>query len=101
MAVPMDEPSAQPAPRGDQRLLPRPSVVHLAKEREGEGEEDSEIEVEATEDVDAPEVESVEKGEEDSPDYSSLKVAELKELLKAAGKPVSGKKADLIARLME
>ena len=28
-----------------------------------------------------------------------MKVAELKELLKAAGKPVSGKKADLIARL--
>ncbi|RJU98118.1 MAG: hypothetical protein DWC04_04480, partial [Candidatus Poseidoniales archaeon] len=27
--------------------------------------------------------------------------AELKELLKAAGKPVSGKKADLIARLNE
>ena len=34
-------------------------------------------------------------------DYSSLKVAELKELLKASGKPVSGKKADLIARLEE
>ncbi|MBP51185.1 MAG: 30S ribosomal protein S3ae [Candidatus Thalassarchaeaceae archaeon] len=34
-------------------------------------------------------------------DYSSLKVAELKELLKAAGKPVSGKKSDLIARLEE
>ena len=36
-----------------------------------------------------------------SADYDSLKVAELKELLKAAGKPVSGKKADLIARLNE
>jgi|TARA_B110000881_G_C18492919_1_gene472775 small subunit ribosomal protein S3Ae len=34
-------------------------------------------------------------------DLSSLKVAELKELLKAAGKPVGGKKADLIARLSE
>ena len=34
-------------------------------------------------------------------DLSSLKVAELKELLKAAGKPVSGKKAELIARLSE
>ena len=31
----------------------------------------------------------------------SMTVAELKELLKAAGKPVSGKKADLIARLNE
>jgi small subunit ribosomal protein S3Ae len=41
------------------------------------------------------------KSETDAPDYSSLKVAELKELLKEAGKPVSGKKADLIARLEE
>ena len=38
---------------------------------------------------------------EDAPDYESMKVAELKELLKAADKPVSGKKAELIARLME
>ena len=36
-----------------------------------------------------------------SADYDSMKVAELKELLKAAGKPVSGKKADLITRLNE
>lgn len=36
-----------------------------------------------------------------SADYSSMTVAELKELLKAAGKPVSGKKADLITRLNE
>ena len=34
-------------------------------------------------------------------DYDSMTVAELKELLKAAGKPVSGKKADLVARLNE
>ena len=34
-------------------------------------------------------------------DYASMTVAELKELLKAAGKPVSGKKADLVARLNE
>ena len=34
-------------------------------------------------------------------DHSKMTVAELKELLKAAGKPVSGKKADLIARLNE
>ena len=36
-----------------------------------------------------------------TPDYASMTVAELKEMLKAAGKPVSGKKADLIARLNE
>ena len=34
-------------------------------------------------------------------DFSSMTVAELKELLKAAGKPVSGKKAELIERLSE
>ena len=34
-------------------------------------------------------------------DYSSLTVSELKELLKAAGKPVYGKKAELIDRLNE
>ncbi len=36
-----------------------------------------------------------------SQDYDSMTVAELKQLLKEAGKPVSGKKADLIARLQE
>ena len=32
-------------------------------------------------------------------EYSALKVAELKPLLKARGLPVSGRKADLVARL--
>jgi hypothetical protein len=52
---------------------------------------------EATEEVQ----EEASESSEDAPDYASLKVAELKELLKAAGKPVSGKKAELIARLQE
>ena len=34
-------------------------------------------------------------------DYDSMTVGELKDLLKAAGKPVSGKKEELIARLKE
>ena len=38
---------------------------------------------------------------ESSPDFASMTVAELKVLLKEAGKPVSGKKADLVARLQE
>jgi small subunit ribosomal protein S3Ae len=38
---------------------------------------------------------------EEAADYDSMTVTELKELLKAAGKPVSGKKADLIARFNE
>ena len=37
----------------------------------------------------------------DDSDYESMTVAQLKELLKEAGKPVSGKKADLISRLSE
>jgi|TARA_B100001758_G_scaffold198219_1_gene176388 small subunit ribosomal protein S3Ae len=54
-------------------------------------------------DDDAEEVPS----EDDEPsideesDYDSMTVAQLKELLKKAAKPVSGKKADLIARLLE
>ena len=41
-----------------------------------------------------------EEDEEDSvEDLSSLSVAQLKERCKAAGLPVGGKKADLIARL--
>ena len=58
-------------------------------------EEDSEEEI-ISEDV----VES-ESAESDEVDYSSLTVSKLKELLKAAGKPVSGKKAELIDRLNE
>jgi large subunit ribosomal protein L32e len=36
-----------------------------------------------------------------SEDYDTMTVAQLKELLKEAGLPISGKKADLIARLAE
>jgi len=36
-----------------------------------------------------------------SEDYETMTVAELKDLLKEAGLPVSGKKADLVARLVE
>tara|TARA_B100001989_G_scaffold249984_1_gene226274 strand:+ start:173 stop:1075 length:903 start_codon:yes stop_codon:yes gene_type:complete len=46
--------------------------------------------------------EKVEQTSEDAqPDFESMTVAQLKELLKKEEKPVSGKKADLIARLME
>ena len=38
---------------------------------------------------------------ESDEDLTSLSVAELKERCKAAGLPVGGKKADLIARLSE
>ena len=48
------------------------------------------------------EVEEDESGESAGDvDYESMTVAQLKELLKEAGKPVSGKKAELIERLKE
>ncbi|MDA0715622.1 MAG: hypothetical protein O3A74_03570 [archaeon] len=49
------------------------------------------------------ETQSKEEGtpSDDATDYDSMTVSELKELLKAAGKPVSGKKDELIARLQE
>ena len=58
--------------------------------------EEAPVEEEAAEE-EAP----AEEASSDAVDYSSMTVAELKELLKAAGKPVSGKKAELIERLQE
>ena len=46
-------------------------------------------------------VETADESPDDAPDYASLKVTEIKELLKAAGKKTSGKKDELIARLNE
>ena len=46
-------------------------------------------------------IESEEPDSTESVDYSSMTVAELKEILKEKGLPVSGKKADLIERLSE
>ena len=58
-------------------------------------EDEENNDVEETSDIE----EITEKSSENNVDYNSMTVAELKELLKEAGKPVSGKKADLIARL--
>ena len=88
----------------------------LAEAMEEEESEDAEEEtteeaVEAPAEVaevpepvaEAPAEEVVEEAApaEASTDYSSMTVAQLKELLKEAGKPVSGKKAELIERLQE
>jgi len=76
----------------------------------GDTESDEESSEESTEDTVVEEVveepadeadETPEADDGDSPDYTSMTVAELKGLLKEAGKPVSGKKADLISRLQE
>ena len=66
-----------------------------------EQEISSEQEDEGAKAEDVPDIESSESSDDSNIDYESMTVAELKELLKEAGKPVSGKKADLISRLQE
>ncbi|MCH2441856.1 MAG: hypothetical protein MK169_05395 [Candidatus Thalassarchaeum sp.] len=61
----------------------------------------SEQETEESEDVEEVEYETPESDDTSEVDYESMTVAELKELLREAGKPVSGKKAELISRLQE
>ncbi|MGB2175779.1 MAG: SAP domain-containing protein [Candidatus Poseidoniaceae archaeon] len=89
------------------------ALAEAMAEEEAEGDDDAEEADEAVEEVAEVEetpaqeevVEEAAPAEEEAPsegvDYSSMTVAELKDLLKAAGKPVSGKKAELIERLQE
>jgi len=111
----LDEIHAQEA-RDDAEFKAKKAAA-LAAAMADEGDEESGEEAESDEVVeDAPkeaapvaaQEEAVEeaavveeKAEADAPAYDKMTVAELKELLKAAGKPVSGKKADLITRLSE
>ena len=83
-----------------------PSILDAAEAMDLESEEEnSEEEAGPAAEAEVPEesesVEVDEVSESDSQDFDNMTVAELKELLKAAGKPVSGKKAELIARLQE
>ena len=71
------------------------------KEQELEAKSLEVIEEKSDEEVVNDEEIESESSETAEVDYSSLTVSELKELLKAAGKPVSGKKAELIDRLNE
>ncbi len=66
----------------------------------GEEQEEASEEVEEEGAEDSKE-EDAESSDESEIDYETMTVSELKELLKEAGKPVSGKKADLISRLQE
>jgi len=52
-------------------------------------------------DPDTPPSEEANEVDKTPTDYESMTVVQLKELLKSAGKPVSGKKAELISRLLE
>ena len=65
------------------------------EESEAEAEEDAIVPESVEEDAAEPEAVS------DEVDYSSMTVAQLKDLLREAGKTVSGKKAELIERLQE
>ena len=84
-----------------------------AEEKVAKEQEDATLEEEDVADESPNEADSGEEAVDDSSDedqdsvksddadYESMTVAQLKELLKEAGKPVSGKKADLISRLSE
>ena len=93
IAAAMDEESAEDE---------TPDVLAAAEAAADDEDDTSDEEAEADSEDESTEEEVVEEeAADDAPDYASMKVAELKELLKAAGKPVSGKKDELIARLME
>jgi len=78
-----------------------PSIIAAAQAMESDTAPAEEAPAEEAPAEEAPADEAPAEEAAPSVDYESMKVAELKELLKAAGKPVSGKKADLIARLNE
>ena len=74
------------------------SEVGEADSDEEPEEASEEVEEEGAEDSQEEDTESSDVSEID---YETMTVSELKGLLKEAGKPVSGKKADLISRLQE
>ena len=74
------------------------SDASKSNSEELESEDSTEVELENGEE--SEEINEENNDSEDT-DYSSMTVAQLKELLKEAGKPVSGKKSDLIDRLNE
>ena len=63
--------------------------------------EDSEDNTEYQDQIEDETNDSESEDSDEEIDYESMTVAELKAVLKEAGKPVSGKKADLISRIME
>ena len=77
--------------------------IHAQEKEENDAatSKSDESDVEDSDDVASNIEDSEESSDDEDVDYSSMTVAQLKELLKAAGKPVSGKKSDLIERLNE
>ncbi|MEE2811987.1 MAG: SAP domain-containing protein [Candidatus Thermoplasmatota archaeon] len=68
---------------------------------EASSDDGDDSEEEASEEEASQEEASEEVASEEIPDFASMTVAQLKVALKEAGKPVSGKKDELIARLQE
>tara|TARA_B100000900_G_scaffold396406_1_gene395668 strand:+ start:1052 stop:1915 length:864 start_codon:yes stop_codon:yes gene_type:complete len=81
-----------------------PTLEQIKAEEEADKESKEELEDfgvdEDMDDDEGPEEISDEE-DGDSPEYENMTVPELKAILKEAGKPVSGKKADLISRILE
>ncbi|MDE0954249.1 MAG: hypothetical protein OR994_06205, partial [Candidatus Poseidoniales archaeon] len=82
-----------------------PTLDEIHAQEKEESDADSPISeesnIESDDNIEPEESLEEEVNESADVDYSSMTVVQLKELLKAAGKPVSGKKSDLIARLNE
>lgn len=81
-----------------------PTLEQIKAQEEADKEskeelEDSDVD-EDMDDVEGPE-EILDEGDGDTAEYENMTVPELKAILKEAGKPVSGKKADLISRILE
>lgn len=94
ISVPPVNPMDAPESLGEVKTLEAASLQALQSAEKGAAEPEAvSDELEAVSD----EVEAV----SDEVDYSSMTVAQLKDLLKEAGKTVSGKKAELIERLQE
>ena len=95
IAAAMDGEEAEEEVADTPSILDAAEALEPASEKTEAAPAEEEVAEEVVEEVPAEEAVSSDA------DYSSMTVAELKELLKAAGKAVSGKKADLITRLNE
>lgn len=86
---PVDVPADSPAPQDAQAAVPEPE-----QESEAGGEDEAHKEP-------SPEAEAVEPDPASSSDYEAETVEQLRERLTARGLPKSGKRDDLVLRLLE
>ena len=87
---------------GEEQVLESSTILEAAEAMESISEKASnDVSKEESDEKEggAVSTEDVQEDSKDDVDYTSMTVVQLKELLKAAGKPVSGKKSELIDRL--